>query len=397
VTSILDTGTVLISYVISATICLAVVAPIWWNTRNRTPEAGFWLADYGLQAVGLLLIALRGQIPDLLSIVVANVCIIGGTVLLHIGLQRYLGRRTSQVHNWVMLAVVAAILVLYTTVHPAMYPRNMAISAGLLFICAQIAWLCLTGSDRLLRSATRGVGLVMVGYSALSLVRLVGDTMSAHLVSLFRMGLFDTAVILAYEMLFIGLTFGMLLMVNGRLVMELEGDIRVRELAESALRELSDHDPLTGLLNSRAFMMAATARLAHLGGEHASFVYLDLDYLKEANDRWGHAMGDRVLDAMADAMREGFRESDLIGRLGGDEFAVFAVSREKASDEALLARFAARMAAINASDALPVELAASYGVASWSAEFGKADLQNLIRVADERMYEMKRTHHGQGR
>jgi diguanylate cyclase (GGDEF)-like protein len=387
--------TVLISYVISATICLAVVVPIWWNTRNRTPEAGFWLADYALQAVGLVLIVLRGQIPDILSIVVANACIIGGTVLLYIGLQRYLDRRSSQVHNWVMLGVVAAMLVLYTTVHPAMYPRNMAISAGLLFICAQIAWLCLWGSDRLLRPATRGVGLVMAGYSALSLVRLVVDTMTAHSVSLFRMDLFDTAVILSYEMLFIALTFGMLLMVNSRLVMELEGDIRVRELAESALRELSDHDPLTGLLNTRAFMMAATSRLGHLAGAHASLVYLDVDSLKDANDQWGHAMGDRVLSAMAEAMREGFRESDVLGRLGGDEFAVLAVSREKASDEALLARFASRVAAINASESLPVELAASYGVASWSEEFGKANLQNLIRVADERMYAMKRAHHGE--
>jgi diguanylate cyclase (GGDEF)-like protein len=276
-----------------------------------------------------------------------------------------------------------------------MYARNMNISAGLLFICAQIAWLALKNSDRLLRSATRGVGIVMVGYSALSLVRLLVDTLIPSSSNLFRMGFFDTAVILSYEMLFIGLTFAMLLMVNGRLVMELEGDIRVRELAESALRELSDHDAVTGLLNGRAFMMAATARLGHLGDAYASLVYLDLDRLKEANDRWGHSMGDRVLSAMAEALREGFRESDVIGRVGGDEFAVLAVSRDKGTDEALLSRFLAHVDAMNASDTLPVELSASVGIASWSKDFGKPDLQSLIRVADERMYEMKRAHHGE--
>lgn len=389
----LDARTVLISYVVSATICLAVVAPIWLNSRKRTPEVGFWLADYFLQAVALLLIVMRGVVPDFLSIVVANVFIIGGTVLLYIGLQRYVGRLGPQLHNYAMLVVFAAVQTYFTVFRPDMTWRNVNISAGLLFICVQIAWLALRGVDPQLRAATRGVGLVMAGYSALSLARLFADLTGSVPTDLFRLGFFDTAVILAYEMLFIALTFAMLLMVNGRLVTDLEGDIRVRELAESRLRVLSDHDPLTGLLNSRAFLAAATTRLEHLGDSYASLIYLDLDRLKEANDRWGHPMGDRVLVTLAGTLREAFRESDILGRLGGDEFAVLAISRERVSDESLLSRFNAAIEAANAAESLPVALSASVGVASWEAEFGPADAQNLIRVADERMYQVKRTRH----
>jgi diguanylate cyclase (GGDEF)-like protein len=394
VASILDMKTVLIGYVLSSAICLAAMAPVWAANRKRAPAIDYWLADYVLQFVALSLITLRGVVPDFVSMVIANTLVVGGTVLLLFGLQRYLDREGARVHNYAMLVAFVLVQTYFALVDPSLAARNLNISAGLLFVCAQIAWLMLRQVAPEKRDATRGVGLVMVAYSALSVVRMFVDLTSRGPNDLFSSGTFDTAVVLSYGMLFIALTFGMLLMVNRRLVSALESDIVVREVVEARLRDLSHRDSLTGLLNSRAFHATSAEKLARTGRSHASLIYLDLDLLKETNDTYGHHAGDAALVALAGALRNAFRESDVIGRLGGDEFAVLAISREAATTEALVARFATEMAAVNNSGSLPFKVSASLGIASWDPEAGAPDLETLIRIADARMYDVKREKQG---
>jgi len=173
-------------------------------------------------------------------------------------------------------------------------------------------------------------------------------------------------------------------------VLGLTRDITTRRAAEGALKRLADRDPLTGILNQRAFHAAATQRIAALGGAHAALIFMDLDGFKEINDRYGHATGDRALATFAQVLGDAFRESDIVGRVGGDEFAVLAVSREVVSDEALMARLRAELRQVGVSGELPCEIAASSGVAWWDASMGTADFPELIGVADARMYEAKR-------
>ena len=95
-----------------------------------------------------------------------------------------------------------------------------------------------------------------------------------------------------------------------------------RQLAE--VEQLADRDPLTPVLNRRAFVRELSRAAAFCGryGAPASLVYLDLDSFKAVNDRFGHAAGDAVLAWVAAGLVERVRESDVVGRLGGDEFGV---------------------------------------------------------------------------
>lgn len=100
--------------------------------------------------------------------------------------------------------------------------------------------------------------------------------------------------------------------------------------AENSLRELqnrramADSDPLTGLLNRRAFLAQAQRVLEDSRSQltAVSCVMLDVDQFKKYNDDYGHAVGDEVLRIVADCLRRETRESDLSCRLGGDEFCV---------------------------------------------------------------------------
>lgn len=84
----------------------------------------------------------------------------------------------------------------------------------------------------------------------------------------------------------------------------------------------ANHDPLTGLPNRRAFVerLEEAVRSAHEHGTSHAVAFLDLDRFKILNDRFGHAVGDRLLREVARAMGRIVRGADVIGRIGGDEF-----------------------------------------------------------------------------
>ncbi len=106
------------------------------------------------------------------------------------------------------------------------------------------------------------------------------------------------------------------------LVSQIE-DISDRRRDEERLKDLADHDSLTGLLNRRRFdeeLRTAVLRLRRHGGRTA-LVLLDLDRFKLVNDTHGHKAGDDVLGLVAGILRRRLRATDVVARLGGDEFA----------------------------------------------------------------------------
>ena len=103
-------------------------------------------------------------------------------------------------------------------------------------------------------------------------------------------------------------------------VWEIMGEI---EQANSRLKSLSIKDDLSGLLNRRGFFDVLEKSWERSGrGDRACLVLLDLDNFKQVNDGYGHSVGDQVIIAMAQALKERCRKTDAIARLGGDEFAV---------------------------------------------------------------------------
>ncbi|MEW5837469.1 MAG: diguanylate cyclase [Pseudomonadota bacterium] len=101
-------------------------------------------------------------------------------------------------------------------------------------------------------------------------------------------------------------------------------DISERKKLEQQLLELATTDALTGLHNRRYFLSRLTEGVARVRrfAEHVCVIMLDCDHFKQVNDSHGHAVGDEVLQGVADILRQNMRQTDVIGRLGGEEFAV---------------------------------------------------------------------------
>lgn len=102
---------------------------------------------------------------------------------------------------------------------------------------------------------------------------------------------------------------------------------------ERELRTRADYDALTGVVNRGAFEKYVEMKLADKEDVHGAFLLIDVDKFKSVNDGFGHDCGDAVLRRVAAALKEKFREQDVVGRLGGDEFALWMerMPRERAS------------------------------------------------------------------
>ncbi|MFL6799285.1 MAG: diguanylate cyclase [Xanthobacteraceae bacterium] len=146
-------------------------------------------------------------------------------------------------------------------------------------------------------------------------------------------------------------------------------------------------DPLTGIANRRSFLLDGHEMTKRRAADLSSMAVLliDLDHFKSINDRYGHAIGDRVLQVFAETARDSVRSSDLIGRLGGEEFgAVLShVSREKGVALAERVRSAFADAAVEV-DGRPVRATVSIGMA-FSADQPLV-LAELLVQADQALY-----------
>lgn len=105
---------------------------------------------------------------------------------------------------------------------------------------------------------------------------------------------------------------------------QLKQELSKRKVLEKSLRQLADHDSLTGLLNRRSFVERVNQEISRFDRHNCelSYMIIDIDKFKAINDTYGHLTGDVVLKAFAKKISGILRENDFIGRIGGEEFAI---------------------------------------------------------------------------
>ena len=152
-------------------------------------------------------------------------------------------------------------------------------------------------------------------------------------------------------------------------------------------------DPLTNLYNRRLFAETFEKELnrARRYSHPLGLVMLDLHRFKEVNDKHGHPRGDEVLRAAAATLKKALRTSDYAFRIGGDEFALILPQTDAAQSLALARRVETVFAEMLQPLQLAVSVSMDHGVANFPQDAEQAD--QLIRIADERLYRLKHTNH----
>ena len=152
-------------------------------------------------------------------------------------------------------------------------------------------------------------------------------------------------------------------------------------------------DPLTDLYNRRLFAETFEKELnrARRYGQPLGLVMLDLHRFKEVNDKHGHPRGDEVLRAAAATLKKALRTSDYAFRIGGDEFALILPQTDAPQALALARRVETVFAEVLQPLQLTVGVSMDHGAANFPQDAEQAD--QLIRIADERLYRLKHTNH----
>lgn len=279
------------------------------NARMHKGIRGIhWFTVYNaLLFTGALLVAIRGQIPNALSIVGGNMFVVCGYVALFVSIAKFFGARLSQIYIQLSLAAIGlAAMLQWGWLSPETNKRLLAYSVVL---CAQQIHISVftARKERRHTHAAASMSVIMAALAAMNLLRIF--TIFRHAVpqdylsvqgSLVWMVLANTSLQCGAIVSYVWMTASLL-----------RGDLAVQ----------ASTDPLTGLLNRRALDRAAKQVLSPGGaGLPASAIAIDLNDFKRINDTFGHSGGDATLTAVARCLELGLRHSDFIGRMGGDEF-----------------------------------------------------------------------------
>jgi diguanylate cyclase (GGDEF)-like protein len=167
-------------------------------------------------------------------------------------------------------------------------------------------------------------------------------------------------------------------------------DITEYRQLEHQLKDASQQDPLTGVANRRYFFERAADEFsrAQRFKRDLSLVMLDIDLFKKVNDRWGHDIGDRVIQSLCETINSILREVDLLARIGGEEFVVIVPDTNIDGAFQLAERLRQSVAASTIKEGEEcITFTISAGVAAVSSE--DMSIQETLKRADTALYAAK--------
>jgi diguanylate cyclase (GGDEF)-like protein len=346
-----------------------------WAQNTSIRAVAWWGFAHLIRASSVVLFGMYGSAPDLISIDLANALLFTAFAVTWTGARVFDGRPVEPVY-----LVTGAVLWLLVCRLPVMADAVDARSLVASGIITAYTWLTAyefwRGRSEQLVSRWPAI-FMLFAHGALFLLR-------TPLVTLLpwtpNNNMFGSVwlTVLSFEALLFTISIAFILLAMAK------------ERTELRHRTAAMIDPLTGISNRRAFLQDAALLAKRHGGRPrpTAVLLIDLDHFKSINDRFGHALGDRVLEIFTDSARQSIRASDLIGRLGGEEFA--AVLTDTGRDKAVAVAERIREGFAQASqevDGRPVCATVSIGLVH--CEAAVLDVPELLAQADQALYHAK--------
>ncbi|WP_454700612.1 diguanylate cyclase [Agrobacterium burrii] len=356
----------------SETFTLAVLLGTLWLHRPARQHNLYFAAGFLSTGIGAILVALRGDIPNYLSIEVGNTLALSAFSFWLAGLLSFEQRKLA---GWI--AIPALLWVGGMLIPPVR--ESMASRILLYHACAAVAYFMLAGvvlANRsrasLSRKVLAAIFILQAFFGAIiALVVIPGDITS------------PSAVALTSPLAFSGiLGFTIIIMISAKIIME-DSENRLHRLA------MTDH--LTGVLNRRGLLeeFERIKKRSQASSRYVALVLFDIDHFKKINDKYGHQSGDAVLVHFCDMARRVIGDRGLFVRMGGEEFALVAEVESPSSTVTLAEaiRSNLRLSKIS-SRGEGIEVTTSVGISE--AMIKDADLSVMMTEADRALYAAKK-------
>jgi diguanylate cyclase (GGDEF)-like protein len=349
-----------------------------WVQNLSIRGVGWWGCAHLMRASSVVLFGLHGSIPDAISIDIANSLLFLSYAVTWTGARMFDDREPLPIP-----VVFGAFLWLSAgwlpSFHGAMELRFL-IASGII-----TAYLWLTAYEfwrsraEALVSRWPAISLLF----AQGLLFLMRTPLAAGLPWTPTDQLFESVwpTVLSFEALLLTIAIAFILLAMAK------------ERIEQLHKVAAMMDPLTGIANRRAFFQEGAKLMSRNAVAKSALLAIDLDDFKTINDRFGHRLGDRVLQTFAQVATEVVGGCGLVARLGGEEFAVALADAEReralSTAERIRRRFADAAATV---DGQAVNATLSVGVGLGG---GKVKLEDLLAQADQALYRAKK--HGRNR
>ena len=370
----LDSATLLVASS-AAIVFLGCALLYFWNLDRASKWLLWWSVPFIIGGAGVVAYLRSNWGSDFAVIGVGNAVRVAAVCMLWQG-ARVFERRKPMVWLCILVPLLWIALCLYPPFFSSMAARIVGVSLFNAAFCGLATYELWRGRAERLASRLPAV-LTFLSFSVLMLVRagavhVLPFPMGVLPLDPTWMGLFNFAV-------FVHATFlGFLLIAM------------TKERREAQQRHFALLDPLTGLMNRRAFMshLERTARRRKVGREPLALLVLDLDHFKLINDRFGHDVGDRVLVAFAGVAEASVRATDQLHRMGGEEFCFILPDTRVPDAVAVAERIRQAFAGVTIlAGSQSVAATVSIGIAS--TDHVGFDLELLHAAADAAMYEAK--------
>ncbi len=221
----LDMRTAIFSFVLISAINTFVISLMLIQYKSRYKGVDYMFYCFVLQTIALIMILLRGTIPDWISLDLGNFISIAGIIIFFRGLEAYLGEKSSVTPNLILLTVFTVVHTWFTFAQPDLGARHLNVSVAWLILFVQCTWLLLFRIPLSKRRLTLHVTLVSIAFCLISLVRIAKYFLYGHGENYFDSDWFDTSVIVIAQLLLILLTYSLEHMFGNRLLQ----DIKVQE------------------------------------------------------------------------------------------------------------------------------------------------------------------------
>lgn len=368
---------VTVSWVSTANLLvMAMVILTLWR-RDRDAALSDWTLGLTLGALGEGLGAARGSVPELLSVAGSGTLLLCMNIYLYVGLCRLFNSQPKR-GIW-LLPILACPLHLYFIYAAPLPQAGTIINAALRFAICGMILLPMVYIQKETRPPSRSFGLLLVSLCMMAMFMLlqgISALWEIDAAPVLRSGVSAlTSVISAASLL--AMIVGLLMIYIEQLLQRLE--------------RAANTDVLTGLRNRRRFneMAGNAVRRSSCGKQKLWLLMIDIDHFKAVNDRYGHDVGDLVLQRVSQILHDTLRGDDIIARYGGEEFCVLLPNTDEAAACGAAQRLLKAVAGLRIGPANNHRVTVSIGAAALEAN--DAGLDSLLKRADLALYEAKCT------
>jgi len=364
---------------------LAISMLVCWRTQKTYAGFAHMVLSTGLVAIAFLLFAVRGWIPEIISILGANL-VVGLAALYRLeGFRRFVGIEQFRRANLIPVAVMLLLAVYFSFVQNSEFIRAMVISIVVIYFIVNIIYTLVTSSNQSEKPLIRVIILIHAGYVLVMAGRILTWGLFMPDMNLFSPTMINVGYFL-YDLLNnIALTIVFIMLNGQRLTSYLT-------VAQQALELLATKDSLTDLYNQRTlrelgqFELLRSCRMNH----ELALLMCDIDRFKHVNDTFGHAAGDKVLNLLGQQALRTCRAMDIVARMGGDEFVMLLPETSEENAIAVAERLRRTVAQEGCEwEGSQIKITLSIGVASLMPD--DREFESLLRRADDALYEAKRT------